>query len=131
MGYVTLKKPIFNHTYAKLQKKRLHITRSACTFLIISPLFISSCWGLTNLTWHFWGGEAHIENFLKLFLILACFMRQSDNFNTNCRFKCCTRVNFTNILCVAYLYESFARSFFVLAVKVQLFICTRILEQMR
>jgi hypothetical protein len=39
-------------------------------------------------------------------------------------------VNFTNILRVAFSYESFERSFFVLAVKVQLFIGPRILAQM-
>ncbi len=31
-------------------------------------------------------------------------------------------VNFTNILCAAFSYESFARSFFELEVKVKLFI---------
>jgi hypothetical protein len=39
-------------------------------------------------------------------------------------------VNFTNILHTAYSYQSFARSFFVLAVKVKLFIGARILAQM-
>jgi hypothetical protein len=39
-------------------------------------------------------------------------------------------VNFTNILRAAFLYKSFAPSFFVLAVKVKLFIGTRILAQM-
>jgi hypothetical protein len=40
-------------------------------------------------------------------------------------------VNFSNFLRAAYAYESFARSFFVLAVKVKLFICRRILAQLR
>jgi hypothetical protein len=39
-------------------------------------------------------------------------------------------VNLTNILHAAFLYKSFARSFFVLAVKVKLFIGARILVQM-
>jgi hypothetical protein len=38
---------------------------------------------------------------------------------------------FTNILRVHFSYESFAQSFFVLAVKVKLFICARILAQLR
>jgi hypothetical protein len=41
------------------------------------------------------------------------------------------QVNFTNILRAAFLFESFARSYFVLAVKVKLFIGVRILAQMR
>jgi hypothetical protein len=41
------------------------------------------------------------------------------------------RVNFTNILRAPLTYESFARSFFALAVKVKLFICARILAQLR
>ncbi len=40
-------------------------------------------------------------------------------------------VNFTNILCAAFSYESFARSFFVLEVKVKLFIGARKLAQLR
>jgi hypothetical protein len=40
-------------------------------------------------------------------------------------------VNFTNILRMPFSYESFTRSFFVLAVKVKLFICARILAQLR
>jgi hypothetical protein len=40
-------------------------------------------------------------------------------------------VNFTNILRTAFPYESFVQSFFVLAVKVKLFIGARILAQMR
>jgi hypothetical protein len=39
-------------------------------------------------------------------------------------------VNFTNILRAAFLNKSFVRSFFVLAVKVKLFIGARILAQM-
>jgi hypothetical protein len=42
-----------------------------------------------------------------------------------------SRVNFTNILRVAFSDKSFARSFFVLAEKVKLFIGPRILAQMR
>jgi hypothetical protein len=41
------------------------------------------------------------------------------------------RVNFTKNLHTAFLYESFVWSFFMLAVKVKLFICARILVQMR
>jgi hypothetical protein len=40
-------------------------------------------------------------------------------------------VNFTNILCVAFLYKSFARSFFVLEVKVKLFIGAKKMVQLR
>ncbi len=40
-------------------------------------------------------------------------------------------VNFTNILHEPFSYESFVRSFFVLAVKVKLFIGARILAQLR
>jgi hypothetical protein len=40
-------------------------------------------------------------------------------------------VNFTNILRARFSYESFARSFFVLDVEVKLFICARILAQLR
>jgi hypothetical protein len=40
-------------------------------------------------------------------------------------------VNFTNILRAPFSYVSFARSFFVLVVKVKLFICKRILAQLR
>jgi hypothetical protein len=40
-------------------------------------------------------------------------------------------VNFTNILLAAFLYKCFGLSFFVLAVKVKLFIYARILAQMR
>jgi hypothetical protein len=39
-------------------------------------------------------------------------------------------LNFIIFLQAAFLYESFARSLFVLEVKVQLFICARILAQM-
>jgi hypothetical protein len=41
------------------------------------------------------------------------------------------RVNFTNILRATFSYKSFALSFWVLAVKVKLFVCARILAQMR
>jgi hypothetical protein len=40
-------------------------------------------------------------------------------------------VNFTNILLAAILYESFARSFFVLDVKVKLFIGAKKIAQLR
>ncbi len=39
-------------------------------------------------------------------------------------------VNFTNILCAAFLYESFTSSFFVLEVKVKLFIGAKKMVQM-
>jgi hypothetical protein len=39
-------------------------------------------------------------------------------------------VNFPNILRAAFLYKSFAQGFFVLAVKVKLFIGARVLAQM-
>jgi hypothetical protein len=40
-------------------------------------------------------------------------------------------VNFTNILRAAFLYESFAKSVFVLEVKVKVFIGARKLAQLR
>jgi hypothetical protein len=43
----------------------------------------------------------------------------------------CLGVNFTNILRATFLYESYAQSFFVLEVKVKLFICVRKLAQLR
>ncbi len=58
-------------------------------------------------------------------------VKQSDIEAVNRDNKVRPRVNFTNILCMAFSYESFERNFFVLAVKVKLFIGTRILAQMQ
>ncbi len=59
------------------------------------------------------------------------YVRQKKKKQKKRKSRRSSRVNFTNILCAAFSYESFVQSFFVLAVKVKLVIGARILAQMR
>ncbi len=69
----------------------------------------------------------HVKRTLKS---LAIDFRSFEKIDVESEIKTLIWVNFTNILGTAFSYESFARSFFVLAVSVKLFIGARILAQM-